>query len=265
MRRHALTHFVALICVVLLFPVTEASASCDGAPAVSGARTISVEGLTRTFVVRVASAYDGRTPAPVVLAFHPFGMNAQYMQTRAPIVRAWPGAIAVYPEAVGDARGARAWQSTPADQGNRDLLFFDAMLDWLDSNACIDRRRVFVLGYSNGAQFASLVACGRRPAIAGLASAAGRLPCAPAGATPVILSHGLQDRTIEYARAVEASEAWAKHNRCSLPPATGATGCFAGNECSAAPTILCTYAGGHEYDLPFTERAVRFFQEIGAP
>ncbi len=265
MRMRTLTHFMALTCSVLLVYVPDASAFCNGAPAASGARTIAVDGLTRTFVVRVASTHDGRTAAPVVFAFHPFGMNAQYMQTRVPLLRAWPDAIAVYPEAIGDARAARAWQSTPADQGNRDLLFFDAMLDWLEASACIDRRRVFVLGYSNGAQFASLVACERRSAIAGVASAAGRLPCAPAAPTPVIISHGLQDRTIAYARAVEASLAWANQNRCSAPPAAGVAGCVAGDGCAAAPIVLCTYAGGHEYDLLFTARAVRFFQETPAP
>jgi polyhydroxybutyrate depolymerase len=213
--------------------------------------------------VRVPSAYDGRTAAPIVFAFHPFGMNAQYMQTRVPVSRAWREAIAVYPEGMGrdETNRAPSWQGRQGELGDRDLKFFDAMLAWLGEHACVDRQRVFVLGYSNGAQFAHLVGCERSNAIAAVAIASGRLNCKPAAPKPVIISHGTQDTTIPYAQAVAAAHTWSTRNSCAAPPKTGATGCVSAEACSASPVTVCTYDGGHEYNLPFTATAMDFFKK----
>jgi polyhydroxybutyrate depolymerase len=255
-----------LVCAALLVPARGAAAACDGAATASGLNTVDVAGAQRIFVVRLPAGYDGRTAAPVVLAFHPFGMSAQYMQSRVPVSRAWREAIAVYPEGMGREGGnpAPAWQSRPGDLGDRDLKFFDAMLAWLAEHACIDRRRVFLIGYSNGAQLAHVLACERGDAIAAVASASGRLNCRPGAAKPIVMSHGTQDRTIPYEQAVDASQKWAVRNGCAAPPKSGVPGCFAADACSAAPTMLCTYVGGHEYNLPFTATAVGFFKSLPA-
>ena len=189
----------------------------------AGAQSLDVAGARRTFVVRSAAEGDPKTAAPVVFALHPFGMNAQYMQTRAPIGRSWPAAITVFPDGLGRGGGnmAPSWQGRPGELGDRDLAFFDAMLQWLDEKGCIDKSRVFVLGYSNGAGLAYLLACERRAAVAGVAIAAGRLGCQPAASKPVIMSHGVGDRTIGYESAIESSQAWAGVNGCAAPPKAG--------------------------------------------
>jgi polyhydroxybutyrate depolymerase len=259
--RYSRSIIFAIACIALFHPPL-AEALCDGGPSTSGAMFVDIAGARRMFVVRLPVSYDGRTAAPVVFAFHPFGMNAQYMQSRVPVQRSWAEAIVIYPE--GTARDASSpvpsWQNRPNELGNRDLLFFDAMMSWLDANACVDRTRVFAIGYSNGAQFANVLACERPGVIAGAAIAAGRLNCQPVSPKPVILSHGLRDSTAGYANAVEASRTWSTRNGCSAPPQVGVPGCSAAQSCSSAPVTLCTYAGGHEYDLPFTRIAADFFK-----
>jgi polyhydroxybutyrate depolymerase len=222
----------------------------------------------RQFVVRVPAGYDAKTMAPVVFAFHPFGMNPQYMQGRVPVHRAWPEAMAVFPAgyprfgADGAALSIQpAWQGQAGEMDNRDLVFFDAMLAWLKKNHCIDEARVFVMGYSNGANFTSLIACERSAVIAGVAIASGALSCALPEAKPVILSHGFSDQTIKYDRAIAASNTWAKRNGCAAPPKNSAPGCFAADSCSAAPLTLCTYDGGHEYNDPFTKTLTDFLKK----
>jgi polyhydroxybutyrate depolymerase len=252
-------------CVFLLAHTGAARAACDGTPLPSGLQMLDVAGARRTFVVRSAFDSDPKTRAPVVFALHPFGMNAQYMQSRAPVGRAWPQAIAVFPDGLSRGRGgglAPSWQGRPGELADRDLAFFDAMLAWLDEKGCIDKARVFVLGYSNGAGLAYLLACERRAAVAGIAIAAGRLGCSPAGARPVIMSHGVADRTIGYDSAIAASKAWAGANGCAAPPATGVPGCVQGQSCGGGAVTLCTHGGGHEYDGSFTKAAVEFFQSI---
>jgi len=266
MRLRNLLHISLGALAALAVLAAPAWAACDGTMPQAGGTTIDVAGLKRYFVVRLPAAYDGRTAAPVVFAFHPFGMNAQYMQGRVPVGRMWPEAIAVFPE--GSARDTSniqpSWQGRPGELGDKDLKFFDAMLAWLDAHACADRARTFVLGYSNGAQFSNTLACERRSALAGAAIAAGRLNCAPLAATPLIWSHGLADRTASYGVAVEGIKTWATRNGCAAPPKAGTPGCFVGDGCTAAPLTFCTHPGGHEYDLPFTRAAIEFFKSLPA-
>ncbi len=251
----------AVLCAVM---PSAARAACDGTPVPSGAQSIAVAGVSRTFVVRPPSEADPKGPAPVVVAFHPFGMNANYMVTRAPIGRWWPSAMVLYPDGLARDRTSPvpSWQNRAGELGDRDLAFFDALLAWADQHGCINRARVFVLGYSNGAGLAYLLGCERPSAVAGVAIAAGRMSCRPSVARPVIMSHGLFDGTIGYDQAIEASKAWSTVNRCATPPKTGAVGCAEAASCAGAPVSLCTYRGGHEYDPPFTRGAAEFFKAV---
>lgn len=264
MRRRWLASSLLAATALLVAP-RAALAACDGRLVPAGNQFLEIAGARRTFVVRAAAEGDPRTPAPVVFALHPFGMNAQYMQARAPIGRVWPAAITVFPDGLGRGAGnmAPSWQGRAGELGDRDLAFFDAMLAWLDGQGCIDKGRVFVLGYSNGAGLAYLLACERRAVVAGVAIAAGRLNCQPSAATPVIVSHGVGDRTIGYDSAIASTKAWAAANRCAAPPQAGASGCVQGQSCSGSPVTLCTHGGGHEYDVTFTRAAIGFFQAVG--
>ena len=239
--------------------------TCNGMPGPRGTVELKVGAATRVFVVRLPAAYDARKPAPVVFALHPGGMNPQYMQGRVPVHLAWPDVIAIFPAALprmGGAGGMQpGWQGRPGDMEDRDVVFFDAMLEWLRTNHCFDPKNVFLVGYSNGAGLAGVLACERGSLVAGVAIASGNLSCTPTESRPVILSHGVSDPTIRYERGVEASKTWATANQCSAPPKTGAPGCFAADRCSGAPLTFCTFDGGHEYNDPFTKTFVDFFKK----
>jgi polyhydroxybutyrate depolymerase len=244
---------------ILATPLT-AGAACDGSSAPSGPVTLDVDSTPRLFLARVPSAADGRTRAPVVFAFHPFGMNAQYMESRVP-GRMWPEAIMLFPEG-SRGPGGPSWQGRPGEAADRDLRFFDAMLAWLDERQCVDRSRVFVMGYSNGAGFANVLACARSDRVAGIALAAGRPTCAAGTPKPVIIGHGLRDQTAGYTQAVQAARAWSTVNACRMPPATGATGCAVASGCARGAVTMCTYPGGHEYNTAFTRTFLEFFQGV---
>jgi polyhydroxybutyrate depolymerase len=250
-----------LLCGAMLATATETLAACGGQTARSGPASINVGSMMRSFVVQASSGVDGRTPAPVLFVFHPFGMNAQYMQSRVP-GRIWPEAVIVYPEGLSRGEGplAPSWQGRPGELGDRDVQFFDAMLAWLVEHHCIDPHRVFAMGYSNGAAFASVLACTRPTALAGVAIASGRPVCTPSGAKPVIIGHGTRDQTIGYDQALQAAQMWSTANGCSAPPKGASTTCAAASSCEAAPVTLCTYAGGHEYNPAFTRSFVEFLK-----
>ena len=244
--------------------VTPAFAACEPAASPTGPTSIEVSGLRRVFIVRKSSSVDSRTPAPVVFVFHPFGMSAQYMESRVS-TRFWPGAIMVYPEGASrpGAGYQPSWQGRAGELGDRDLLFFDALIAWLQEHHCIDERRLFAFGYSNGASFAGLLACERADRIAGLAIASGRLPCAPGVPKPVAITHGLNDPTAPYAEGVRLATTWAKQNGCKAPPKVGAPGCAEAGGCvTGTPVLMCTSAGGHEYSSAFTRPALEMLQKV---
>ena len=259
-RRAVLSVLTALIGVA--FTASPAFAACDGTPSRSSRQTIVVDGLMRQFIVRTPMQADGRTPSAIVFAFHPFGMNGDYMAARVPIAREWRDAVAIYPSgALRPGSGAApAWQNATGELGDRDLHFFDAMLAWAKEQLCVDDHRVFVMGYSNGAGFAYLLACERAATVAGVAIASGRLPCSPSRPARVIINHGSLDSTISYEEALRAARTWSMVNGCAASPTPTPDGCAAASSCTSAPVTLCTYPGGHEYHFPFTAVLVDFLR-----
>ena len=118
----------------------------------------------------------------------------------------------------GGGRWRRPGRGGPGEMGDRDILFFDATLDWLRTHHCVDERRVFVLGYSNGAGLASLLACERAGAIAGAAMAAGRPACSPGSSKPVIISHGIRIKRSDTSRPFRRRRYGARETGAPLRP-----------------------------------------------
>ena len=120
---------LACLSLVLVWPAGSAAATCGGSPGPAGTVELVLNGVTRPFAVRLPRAYDARTPAPLIFLFHPGGMTAQYMQGLVPLLRMWPEAIAVYPQALPrPSVGFRpGWQGRAGDSDDQDLKFFDAM------------------------------------------------------------------------------------------------------------------------------------------
>lgn len=249
--------------------VAMARAACDGTSGPSGTVELQVGSTKRTFLLRLPPGYDARSPRPGVLAFHGFTMNAHLMESLVDLTEAWPEALAIYPQGllrqfetlpVGSQPG---WQVAAGELGDRDLAFVDAMLAWLRENHCLDEKKVYALGYSNGAYFSHLLGCVRPDAIVGLAAAAGGVLCTPTRPRPVILSHGIGDTLVDYEQGVSAARVWARLDGCNAPPENGSAGCAQAGSCTNAPVVLCTYDGGHVYDNSFTGQAVQFFKSPG--
>jgi len=257
---------LTLLVILTACPAMVEAATCSPTPGRAGTIHLEVGEARRTFLLRLPSGHDWRTPAPVVFVFHAFSMDANRTAALIGVSVEWPEAIVVYPQGLPRQLGPTAgdlqpaWQRTAGDLEDRDLAFFDAMLAWLHSNQCVDETRVYAMGYSNGAMFSHLLACERAGAVAGLAVAAGRLPCRPLQVRPVIFSHGTRDSSIGYQQGIAAVQTWVQQNGCSAPPEIGTPGCSRAQACAGAPVVLCTHAGGHEYDAGFTREAVNFLK-----
>jgi polyhydroxybutyrate depolymerase len=156
-----------------------------------------------------------------------------------------------------------------------DVAFVRAMLDALEAEACIDPRRIFATGFSNGGIFSYRLACEASDRIAAIASVAAgsgetdltKMPpvttyaCHPTRHVPVLQIHGTVDPCYPYGGGLEVFsgvifepvattiEHWRARNGCSDAPTTlshvhGAASCRT-SACPADGTVtLCTIEGG---------------------
>jgi polyhydroxybutyrate depolymerase len=72
-----------------------------------------------------------------------------------------------------------------------DLGFFDAIVKKLEGDYCIDAKRVYVAGFSNGGFFAHRIGCERADVVAAVAPVSGVLgmppgQCKPSRKVPVL-------------------------------------------------------------------------------
>lgn len=223
----------------------------------------------------VAGAVDGRRylldapaapadePLPLVLAFHGFRDDAVGL-------RRWTGLdalarrekfVAVFPDGHEGVRllgtVGRGWDI--GMDANVDQTFVEHLLDRIEGERCIDRRRVYATGMSNGGFFASLLGCRLAARLAAVGPVAGGMDlatCAPSRPMPILLLYGTGDAVVRPALVRAARDWWAKANRCGA--ATPADGCDRYDGC-AAPVVACEGRQGHVWPPDASDRLWRFF------
>lgn len=168
------------------------------------------DALTRTFRVYLPASYDGSTPIPVVLNFHGgFGSGAQQeASSRITELAGSAGFIAVSPDGVPDPTyGIRTWNGGGCcgyamNSNVDDVGFVRALIDHLEATLCIDRRRVYAQGMSNGAILSHRLGCELADRIRAIGPVAGTnmtAPCEPTRPVPVREIHGSADAFVPYA------------------------------------------------------------------
>ncbi|HWP66332.1 MAG TPA: PHB depolymerase family esterase [Candidatus Limnocylindria bacterium] len=232
-------------------------------------RDIQVGSEMRSYLLDVPAGPTDE-PRPVVLAFHGFRGAAGALRRWTGLGRAAlrAGAIAAFPEGYDgvELRGftGRGWNLEPPGQ-TRDVAFVRALLDALEREWCVDRRRVYATGMSNGGFFANLLGCELGDRLAGIAAVAGSKPlagCTDARVLPVLLIHGGRDRVVDPALARGAAEWWRTTNGC-----TGTRReqhCTIGVGCRADVTY-CEAGQGHIWPRPATRRIMTFFELHARP
>lgn len=168
-----------------------------------GYDSITVDGLTRTYIVHVPPSYDEMTPTPVVLVFHGGGGSAQRMVnfTGFNALSDQEGFIVVYPNGVdnhwNDGRGVQKYRAQR--ENIDDVKFVSLLLDHLMQEYTIDETRVYAAGISNGAMMSCRLACELSERIAAIAMVAGAMSdalsvyCSPLRPVSVLVISGTDD------------------------------------------------------------------------
>jgi len=249
----------------------QGSPGCGSAPPGSSTWTLQHDGLTRSFVVRLPSSYDEDTPTPLVLSFHGRATTAALQENVSGFtaVAEANGFIVVYPEGTGAQQTWNAGYCCGEAQQNNvdDLGFTSAIIDRLSAELCIDQRRVYANGLSNGGYFAYHLACLLADRVAAIGSVAGltsTIPCSPSRPIPVLHFHGTADQVVSYDGSIGALSApvnaaeWADRNGCSAGPTVSFeqddVRCQSWTGCDDdAEVRLCTIVGGgHQWPGGFT-------------
>ena len=204
----------------------------------SGARTLRVGGLDRSYLVHLPAPRPARRGLPLVLVFHGAGGRPSGIAEHTGFSRVADreGFIAVYPAGIrrrwNDGRGRT---STPHD----DVAFIRALIDTLARTERIDPARVYATGISNGAMFVHRLACELPGVLAAIAPVAGALPaaiapgCMAAPPVSVLAIQGTADQLIPYdgggvagtrgavLSALESVAHWARRTSCGALPVAG--------------------------------------------
>jgi polyhydroxybutyrate depolymerase len=188
----------------LLVLISSAVAATPNAPG-DYKVTLRVDGVRRDYLLHLPPCYDGCTPLPVILAFHGMSANAKRMQKWVKLDETADryGYVTVYPDGTGLGllKGFKAGASTQKREDRKpdDVLFVHAILDDLEQTVCMDCRRVYATGLSNGAMMCYRLAVempNRIAAIAPVSGALGTDVCPPQCAMPVMHFHGTCDNIL---------------------------------------------------------------------
>ena len=230
--------------------------------------SFTVAGGPRSAVV-VVPANLGHA-VPVVLVLHGHGGSGAIVERMVGLQSLWPDAVVVYPDGLPGHKGITdpdgllpGWQTAAGELGDRDLAFFDVILATLRAGLPVDGERVFVMGHSNGAAFASLLVSRRGSAIAAAATVSAQPSAALLAASParsMFMVMGTADPIVPYAL-----------QKLSIPPAEKKLGAdpkratvtgYLRSEPGWAQLELATYIhpGGHEIPAPVPKLAVDFFR-----
>lgn len=233
---------------------------CTGSRSLSAgdsSHTLTVGGTDYPMNVHVPASYDGVTRMPVVFDFHGRGGSENTMQR----LSGWAatgdanGFITVFPGGPDSGWNAGSCcTDTPTD-----VDFVRDAIDYLDAEGCIDTKRIYASGCSNGGALSYRLACEAADVIAAIApvdfdcvvGGPGCAQCEPSRPITEIQFRATEDEAFEYGTESSGALAnfatWKDINQCtgSAEPWEENSSCQRHTGCSdGVETILCTVEGG---------------------
>ena len=227
--------------------------------------SVTVNGVTRQYVLGTPSTYDANRSYPLVMLFHGNpGTIASMMAAQPFETVSQQDAIVVYLQALnasGQVAGAYDWD-LGATSGNVDVPFVHQLPDELvtTKGLSIDRTRIYGYGYSGGAFFLQSLQCVGADVFHALACNAGGVPngggsnCSTCSTStvPTILIHGQADNVVGPASGEAEARCQAVSSGCATTlTATAPSPCQLYDGCRS-PVEWC-YIPGITHNPPWTE------------
>ncbi|HVR63469.1 MAG TPA: hypothetical protein VMU50_16325 [Polyangia bacterium] len=145
-------------------PPAAPSMGCTQPGANAAARTINVNGRNINFIIN-AAGYDPAMPNRLIFTLHGCGGYGAVMTL--------PGlAPNIHVQWQGQDGGCYEDQTRDSPE----YPVFDALLQFMETNFCIDKNRVFATGFSSGSWMADMLGCRRADVVKAHGQGAGGLP-----------------------------------------------------------------------------------------
>jgi polyhydroxybutyrate depolymerase len=204
-----------------------------GSPAVAGTTTemLDVADAPRQYRLAVPSEPTGKRPLPLLLNFHGANSNDVGQAVYSQLEEKGParGFVVVTPNAgappIWDDPATRP-QRTYVEASDANLAFTTALIENAEARLCIDARRVYAAGFSNGAGMSAYLGCKLSRQLAGIAPVSGvnlGEPCPHGKPMSVIAFHGTEDRSVTFGGGVSPGG----RPGVELPPVESAVGVWA--------------------------------------
>jgi polyhydroxybutyrate depolymerase len=157
-----------LVLLFMIFPRTASQPSPNKMKPGTYELNLNSQGHKWQYVLHVPPQYNPRKPTPLVLILHGFGGNGRAVLN----LDGWKnkanvsGFIAVAPNGLPAQpllpKKTRVWNTggiPPSNPRSKidDVKFFSTLLDNLESNLNIDKKRIYVTGHSNGGSLTFLL------------------------------------------------------------------------------------------------------------
>ncbi|MGD9563134.1 MAG: PHB depolymerase family esterase [Pyrinomonadaceae bacterium] len=214
---------------------------------------IDVNGVKRSYILHLPPTYKKDKPLPLVIAFHGGGGNAANMIRMSGFSEKADkeNFIVVYPNGSGrfdnilltfNAVGCCAYaMKNKVD----DVAFVSKLIDKLTAEYAVDKTRVYLTGFSNGALISHYLAAKLSDKIAAAAPVAGSIFASsprPNGKVAILIIHGTADTALPYdggmsERAIvapnqsepyksvaDSAKYWADNSGCKGRPVTSVKG-----------------------------------------
>ncbi|MET0387326.1 MAG: PHB depolymerase family esterase [Polyangiales bacterium] len=184
----------------------EAPIACPSAGSLkAGNSTHELEsgGHMRSYLVHVPSQYTGSEPVPAVFDFHGYSSSAMGQMGASGFreLADAEGFIVVYPSGVGASWHVNGCCGQAGEEKLDEIAFVRAIVAELVKEACIDPKRVYATGISQGGGMAHHVGCLAADLFAGVAPVSSDLrtePCTPAQPVTEISVRGMADSLSPY-------------------------------------------------------------------
>jgi polyhydroxybutyrate depolymerase len=166
-------------------------------------RKLNVSGTDRTYLLHIPPGLDSQQPVPVVLVFHEYtgSVSLTRLQTHFDDMADTNSFILAYPNGIGASWNAGDCCGFAVETKVDESAFVRQILSDLGTIASLDPKRIYAVGFSNGAMLAYRLACEMSDTFAAIGSVAGLLlysPCQPQQPVSVIHIHGLNDPYLPY-------------------------------------------------------------------
>ncbi len=226
-------------------------------------KTVMSAGEAREYRIHVPAGYSPEKPTMLVLDFHGLFESKEDIEkiSKMTAVSDAHGFIVVYPQGKTSSWNAGACCGTSSSTGVDDVGFVGDLLDALEAEYCVDKKRVFSVGFSNGGMLSHRLACELSDRIAAIGPVAGTLAvdaCSPSRPVPVIHFHGTSDFVVPFdggglggGKSVDDTIAgWVQRNGCKDAAPTsvyqnGDATCEEYQQCTDGASVrLCTISGG---------------------